>query len=178
MRIIAGEFKGRRLETPIGRDVRPTTEKVKEAVFSILMQEIPGSVFADLFAGTGNMGLEAVSRGATRAYLCDASRESINVIRRNVHACKAEDRAIVYAGDYRKTLAAFPEKVDIFFLDPPYKEGLLGDCFEKISEYGLLADGGLIMAEHGKDEELPDEMCGFRKIKERKYGSIVLSIYS
>lgn len=111
MRIITGEYRGRRLETPIGYDVRPTTDKVKEAVFNLLMNEIWDSVVVDLFAGTGNLGLEALSRGAKRCYFCDNSRESLKLIKTNIEKCRAQDKSIVLAGDYMKALSRIREKV-------------------------------------------------------------------
>lgn len=177
MRIIAGDFKGRRLETPENYDIRPTTDKVKEAMFSILAHDLPGSVCVDLFSGTGNLGLEAVSRGAAKCYFCDSSRTSLNIIKRNIQHCRAEEYSKVLAGDFRKCLERIKEKVDIFLLDPPYDEDLYNEAFEKIRELQLLAEGGVIVAEHRNDWSLDEEIAGFNKIKERRYGHIVLSIY-
>ena len=178
MRIITGEYKGRRLESPKDNSIRPTTDKVKEAIFSIIAFDLPGAVCVDLFAGTGNLGLEALSRGASRCYFGDKSRESIALVRKNINMCGAQEKSIVIAGEYQKVLASINEKADIFFLDPPSRDGLMEDCIYLISEHDLLAEGGLIIAEHGKDERLPDEISGFSKIKERKYGKIIISIYS
>lgn len=177
MRIITGEYKGRRLEMPYDNNIRPTTEKVKEAIFSMLMHDIPDAVCVDLFAGTGNLGLEALSRGAKKCYFGDKSRESITLVKRNINMCGANDKAVVIPGEYQKVLQRIGEKVDVFFLDPPYKDGLMEDCISMIYELDLLAEDGIIMAEHGKDEELPDTIAGFEKIKERKYGTIVITIY-
>ena len=180
MRIIAGDFKGRKLETPIGYDIRPTTEKVKEAIFSILQNDLYDAVCCDLFSGTGNLGLEALSRGAKKCFFCDNSRDSINITKRNIKACKAEDISVILPGDFEKCLArieSLGEKADIFLLDPPYREGLYERCFELIREYDLLAEDGIILAEHERKDEFPDEMFGFKLIKERNYGSITLSIY-
>ena len=177
MRIITGEYRGRKLEAPKGRDVRPTSDKVKEAIFSILLANVPGAVCVDLFAGTGGLGLEALSRGASRCYFGDKSRESIAIIKRNVLHCGAQDRSIILPGEYQKVLASLREPADLFFLDPPYRAGLMLDCISRISELGLLREDGLIVAEHGKDEELPLEIAGFEKQKERKYGTIRISIY-
>ena len=177
MRIITGEYKGRRIEMPRDNNIRPTTEKVKEAIFSMLMQDIPDAVCVDLFAGTGNLGLEALSRGAEKCYFGDKSRESIALVKRNIAHCGANERAVVIPGEYQKVLGMIPEKADVFFLDPPYKEGLMIDCISLISELELLSDNGLVVAEHGREEELPDEVAGLEKIKEKKYGTIVITIY-
>lgn len=178
MRIIAGEYKGRKLNTPPDYSVRPTTDKVKEALFSILTNKIWGSRVLDLFAGTGNLGIEALSRGASECVFADSSRESIRLIRENIAHCKAEDGARVAAGDFKKVLLNQSEPFDIILLDPPYDKGLLDDCFKIIAEQELLAEDGIIVAEHRKEEVLPDEFYGFEKTKERRYGTVILSIYS
>lgn len=180
MRIIAGEFKGRRLEMPEGTDVRPTSEKVKEALFSILMHYVPDAVVVDLFTGTGNLGLEAISRGAEKCYFCDNSRESISLTKRNIAHCKAEDRSVVISGDFERCLrniASGGDKADIIILDPPYKEGMYDSCFELIRELDLLSESGAILAEHNKKDVLPEEYFGYKKLKDRDYGTITLTVY-
>ncbi|MDD4377908.1 MAG: 16S rRNA (guanine(966)-N(2))-methyltransferase RsmD [Eubacteriales bacterium] len=177
MRIIAGDFKGRKLESPINNNIRPTSDKVKEAIFNIIAGNVPEAICVDLFAGTGNLGLEAISRGAEKCYFCDSSNESIGLIRENIEICKASDVSRILVGDYSRTLSRITDKIDIFFLDPPYKAGLYEDCFSQIRELDLLAEEGIIIAEHGAKDIMPDEICGFEKIKEKKYGTIVISIY-
>lgn len=177
MRIIAGDYKGRKLETPLDNKIRPTTDKVKEAIFSIIMPYLDDAICLDLFSGTGNLGLEALSRGANKCYFSDNSRASIKLIGQNIDKCKAQDYSMVLAGDYTKNLARIGEKLDIIFLDPPYEEGLYDNCFKLINEYHLLADEGIIVAEHNSSENMPEELYGFSKLKERKYGTIIISIY-
>lgn len=180
MRIITGDFKGRRLEMPENNNIRPTTEKVKEAIFSIIAGNLEDAVCVDLFAGTGNLGLEALSRGAEKCYFGDNSRESLAIIKRNIEMCRAEEWSVVIPGDFEKILTRLgekEEKIDIFFLDPPYKKGLYERCFELIREYNLLADEGIIIAEHNIRDVLPEELDGFVKIKERTYGTVAISIY-
>ena len=177
MRIITGEYRGRKLETPIGYDVRPTTDKVKEAIFNLLQNDIYGAVCVDLFAGTGSLGLEALSRGAEKCYFCDNARASLNLVKTNVKICKAEDKSIILAGDYTKTLNRIKDKVDIFFLDPPYHDGLYENCLSLIEELDLLQDDGIIVAEHGKYDEMPEQIGNLVKVKERRYGKIIVSIY-
>ncbi|MBQ8563556.1 MAG: 16S rRNA (guanine(966)-N(2))-methyltransferase RsmD [Firmicutes bacterium] len=177
MRIVAGDFKGRKLETPMNNDIRPTSEKVKEGLFSSISGNLYDAVCVDLFAGTGNLGLEALSRGASKCYFGDNSRTSIEIVRRNVAHCKAEDWSVVYFGDYEKVLHKIHEPVDIFFLDPPYREGLYEHCFELIADLNLLAEDGIIVAEHASRDEFPEEFAGFVKLKDRKYGSRTFSIY-
>lgn len=177
MRVIAGEYKGRKLQTPSDYAIRPTSDKVKEALFSILTDRIYDSRVLDLFSGTGNLGIEALSRGASLCVFGDSSRESIRLIKANIAHCRAEEGAVVVPGDYRRTLTSTSETFDIILLDPPYDKGLLRPCFELIRERGLLNEGGVIVAEHRKEEVMEDEICGFSKLKERRYGIIMLSIY-
>ncbi len=177
MRIITGDYRGRKLETPIGTDVRPTTDKVKEAVFNILMNDIWDSICVDLFAGTGNLGLEALSRGAKKCYFCDNSRESLNLIKTNIEKCGARDQSVVLAGDYTKALTRIKEQVDIFFLDPPYQAGLYEKCLEMIDSLDLLTEEGIIIAEHGVRDQVPEQIGRLTKVKERKYGKTLVSIY-
>ena len=177
MRIIAGEYKGRRLKSPADDSIRPTADKVKEALFSMLTEHIYGSRVLDLFSGTGNLGIEALSRGAEECVFGDSSKESIRLIKENIAHCRAETGAVVVPGDFRKLLMNVDGEFDVILLDPPYGKGLMEPCFELIRERQLLAEGGVIIAEHRKEEVLPKEFCGFEKVKERKYGIVVLSIY-
>lgn len=177
MRIIAGEYKGRKLESPADNSVRPTTDKVKEALFSILADRMWGSRVLDLFSGTGNLGIEALSRGAAECVFCDSSRESLRLIKSNIAHCKAQEGARVVPGDFKKTLMNLDGQFDIILLDPPYDKGFIEPAFELIRQQNLLAEDGVIVAEHRREEDLPDELHGFIKEKERRYGIIKLSIY-
>ena len=178
MRVITGTARGRRLETLPGEHTRPTAERVKEALFSIIQFELEGRQVLDLFAGTGNLGIEALSRGAETCVFADSSRESLRLIRENIAHCKAEEGARVEAGDYRKILGNQTEPFDIILLDPPYNKGLLDECFRLIAENELLAEDGVIVAEHRREEKMPEELHGFQKQKERRYGIVMLSIYA
>ena len=177
MRIITGEYKGRKLETPQGHDVRPTSDKVKESIFNLLMNDIYGRVCCDLFAGTGSLGLEALSRGARKCYFGDSARSSINLTKTNIKKCNAESKSIVIPGDYLKVLGRITEKVDIFFLDPPYKAGLYEKCLQQIDSLDLLESQGIIIAEHGARDIMPEGVGDFAKVRERKYGKTMVSIY-
>lgn len=177
MRIITGEYRGRRLESPIGYDVRPTTDKVKEAIFNLLMNDIWDAVVVDLFAGTGNLGLEALSRGAKRCYFCDNSRESLNLVKTNIAKCNAQDKSMVLAGDYSKALGRIREKVQVFLIDPPYRDGLYEKCLNQIDELDLLDKEGIIITEHGVHDPVPQQAGNLVKVKEKKYGKILVSIY-
>lgn len=177
MRVIAGDFKGRKLETPIDNSVRPTSDKVKEAMFSILMNDIYDAVICDLFAGSGGLGIEGLSRGARKCYFIDQANNSIKLIKQNVTTCKANEYAEIIQGDYQRALSRIREKVDIFIIDPPYGYGTELKAMELIAEKDLLAEDGKIVVEHEKHDTMPDEVAGFKKIKEKKYGRVVLSIY-
>ena len=128
MRIIAGELKGRRLKTPYDDRVRPTTDKVKEAVFSMISPYLYDSVAVDLFAGTGNLGLEAISRGARRVYFADKDRRSIALVRENTAYCRVEDRSVILWSDYRDALLKIEDPVDIIFLDSSVRFGFFRGC--------------------------------------------------
>lgn len=177
MRIIAGEYKGRRLAAPTDRKIRPTTDKVKEAVFSMLMPYLEDAIVVDLFSGTGNMGLEALSRGAVHCYFCDLSKESLSLVRQNVDICKAAAKSTLILGDYRHALKKIKGKVDLMILDPPYKGGLLSDCIDFIEKERAMDPGGIIVAEYGDDVDLPDRFGSFIRIKHKEYGTVRISIY-
>ena len=186
MRVIAGKYKGRKLNSPDDSSVRPTTDKAKEALFSILTNEIYGARVLDLFAGTGGLGIEALSRGASYCLFADSSRRSLDLIRSNLAHCAVEEETRVAAGDYAKVLKNLARRIedgleepfDIILLDPPYDAGYLNKAFRLIAEGGILAEDGLIVAEHRKHEELPEVLYGFTRTKERRYGVVKLSIYT
>ncbi len=186
MRVIAGKYKGRKLNTPSNYDIRPTGDKVKEAMFSILSNHIYGSRVLDLFSGTGSLGIEALSRGADYCTFADSSGESISLIKDNIAHCKIEEENRVLQGDYRRILGALTARVtegteepfDIIILDPPYNTEMLDEAFEMIGAGGLLAKDGVIVAEHRKEEKLPDELHGFTREKYRRYGVVILSVYN
>ena len=177
MRVIAGQYKGRKLESPENYDIRPTTDKAKEALFSILYNDTPGARVLDLFAGTGGLGIEALSRGASECIFVDHSRQSAGLVKRNLAGCGVKEEARVLQGDYRKVLAGLTGSFDIILMDPPYNKGLLEDAFHLIREHGLLAPDGVIVCEHRREEVLPEEIDGFVREKERRYGIVKLSIY-
>ncbi len=157
--------------------VRPTTGKVREAIFSMLMNDIYGAVIIDLFAGTGGLGLEGLSRGAGKCYFCDNSRDSLQLIKENIHACRAEDRSVIIAGGYEKALDRINEKCDILLLDPPYREGLYLDAIHLAIEKDLLSEDAVILCEHDIHEEFPQTVGRFSKVKSKKYGKIGVSLY-
>ncbi len=183
MRIIAGKLKGRRLTAPKGDKIRPTTDKVKEALFSMgdSYGGFQDTVVCDLFAGTGNLGLEAVSRGARMVYFGDVSRESIALVRANVEYCKgASDFSRIYLGDFNRVLGKVKDEeggCDIVFIDPPYHLNLQKEVVEKISELDLLNENGVIFVEHPKTLRLEEKIGKYSKLKEKKYGIIIVTVY-
>lgn len=177
MRVIAGDFKGRKLETPVDNSVRPTSDKVKEAMFSILMNDIWGSKVCDLFAGTGGLGIEALSRGASKCYFADQSKASIRLLTENVKKCEAMDKSVIIPGDFTRALERLREPVDIFLLDPPYGLGMEFKAMEIIKRNNLLAEDGVIVVEHDARDIMEEQVSGFTKFKEKKYGKVVLSFY-
>lgn len=152
MRIIAGSAGGVRIEAPEGLDTRPTLDKIKESLFNILAFQLEGRQVLDLFAGSGALGLEAVSRGASHATLCDMNRHPIEVIGRNVKKLRFEDFVTVERGDWQLCLTKLQAKgaqFDLVFLDPPYRMTNTGEMMGRLKELNLLCDGALIVTEHG-----------------------------
>lgn len=175
MRVITGIAKGRRLETLEGTDVRPTTDMVKEAVFSAVQFEIEERSFLDLFAGSGQMGIEALSRGANSAVFIDANPDSVQVIKNNLKKTGLENSAKVIRSDYFSYLAAAGQKFDIAFLDPPYRLNILEKALSAATT--IMNDSGVIICEHPLDIELPKSINGFNLNKSKRYGKISISIY-
>lgn len=176
MRVITGMSRGRKLVTPAGLDVRPTTDNVKEAVFSILQFGLEGRSFLDAFAGSGQMGIEALSRGAQSAVFVDNSRKSLEAVRKNLTLTGLSDKARVITGDTLAFLSSCREKFDLAFLDPPYQTGLLQKAL--VLTEGVMQPGGRIVCEHPVEEALPQEIGRFLLKKQYKYGKIMISIYS
>ena len=175
MRVITGSARGRRLETLDGEDVRPTTDRIKEAIFSIIQFEIEGRTFLDLFAGSGQMGIEALSRGAKEAYFVDNSKKSLDTVNRNLKTTKLENKAKTLALDFHSFLLMNTTKFDIAFLDPPYKTGMLQQALEKITD--SMKETGVIIAENPLDEELLSNYGDFVLDRQYRYGKIKISTH-
>ena len=175
MRIITGSKRGKKLVTLEGEQVRPTTDRVKESLFNILQFQLEGRKFLDLFAGSGQIGLEALSRGAALAVFVDSSKESVRVVEKNVASTGLGDRAKVVLADFAAYLRGSRESFDIAFLDPPYRQGLLEQALPLVVQ--RMNPGGVILCEHPKDEVLPEEAGPFRLQKSYRYGKILLSAY-
>ena len=177
MRVITGKARGVALKTPDGMQTRPTADRVKEALFSIIQFEIPCARVLDLFGGTGQLGIEALSRGAQSAVFVDASEKACALIRENLKRTKLQDCGKVIRSDYMEYLDRCREKFDIVFLDPPYAEVFLENALKRLSEIDILQSGGIIIAERPLDKELPWVFPGFTRSKDYKYGKTLLTIY-
>ena len=180
MRIVSVSMRGTKLYTLDGMDVtRPTLDRVKESLFNILNFKVKDSIVLDLFAGCGSLGLEAVSRGAEKAYLCDLSFEAIKIIKKNVEKTRCQDKTEVLQKDYKKALDKFKNdnlKFDIVFLDPPYKTDYTKESVKIILEKDLLNDDGIIIIETDIEKEVLKEIQDFSVdiYDVRKYGRVSL----
>ena len=177
MRVITGKARGVQLKTPEGMQTRPTADRVKEALFSIINFDIPGAAVLDLFGGTGQLGIEALSRGAKSCTFVDAREDACKIIRENLRRTKLEDNTKVVRGDYLDYLKRSREKFDIILLDPPYAEVFLENSLKCITEIDILQSGGIIIAERPLGKELLLEFEGYTRSKDYKYGNTLLTLY-
>ena len=177
MRVISGSARGVVLKTPDGMKTRPTADRVKEAMFSIIQFDLPGTKILDLFGGTGQLGIEGLSRGANSAVFVDESAVACNLIQENLRRTGFAEKCRVVRGNYSQYLAKCSEKFDIILLDPPYAEVFLENSLKIISEIDILQSGGIIVAERPSGKDIPREIPGFTCSKDYKYGSTLLTIY-
>ena len=175
MRVITGIAKGRRLETLEGLDVRPTTDKVKEAIFSAIQFDLFDSCVLDLFAGTGQLGIEALSRGARSAVFTDNSRKAVEVIKRNLEKTEFTSKSTVLNMNGIDFASTTSNKFDFIFLDPPYNKGILQEILPIFPN--ILEENGKIICEYEKNLDLPEEIDGLMLKNVRKYGKIKISVY-
>ena len=173
MRIIGGKFRGRALAAFKGREIRPTSDRAREALFNILAPEIAGANVLDLFCGSGGIGLEALSRGADLVVFNDVSEESLAVLRKNLALLRAE--AQVHRQDFRALLSSLRITFDIIYIDPPYKSGYGAEALRLIAERGLLNAGGVAVLE--SDAPFAGEAEGLVKYDERRYGIAYLTFF-
>ena len=177
MRVIAGTARGIRLKTPSGELTRPTADRVKEAVFSVLQFDLPGSRVLDLFGGTGQMGIEALSRGAVSAVFVDSRREACQLIRENIRLVKMEQQASVVQSDYLSYLQRCTDRFDLIILDPPYAEVFLENSLKCISEIDILSDRGIIICERPADKVLDLDFPGLKRGKDYRYGKTWITVF-
>jgi len=180
MRVIAGEAKGRRLKAPRGRALRPTADRVKEALFNILPHDLSGYRVLDLFAGAGSLSAEALSRGAAEATLVDASHRAGKAIRENLQTLGLSRRSKVWAAPVLRSirlLARRGETFDLIFLDPPYEKDWVGKTLKAIAQEGLLREEGVLVAEHSAREKVEERYGPLGLRDQRRYGSTLLSFF-
>ncbi len=177
MRVIAGNARGVSLKAPDGLDTRPTIDRVKEALFSIIHFDIPGADVLDLFAGTGQLGIEALSRGASSAVFVDRQENACKLVKENLRRTKLEDKAQVIRAEYTDYLRRCGKKFGIIFLDPPYSHEFLENSLNLITEIDILQSGGIIVAERPLGKELPADFPGYSRSKDYKYGKVLLTLY-
>ena len=177
MRVITGSARGRRLKELEGMETRPTTDRVKEGLFNILQFDIEGRRVLDLFAGTGQLGIECLSRGAASAVFVDRRADAVKLIRDNLKTTELTDRARVVSGDSMEYLRSVREKFDLIFLDPPYAADLLESAIAHIAKFDILAPHGIIVAEHPAEKALPALSAPYRLHRTYRYGKIALTVY-
>ncbi len=186
MRVITGSAKGKPLKTVKGRDIRPTSDRVKESLFNVIGQRVADADFLDLFAGSGNVGIEALSRGANSCVFVELMTPHLKVVEENLAYTGLQNRAELLRRDARAAVADLAQRqrrFDLIFVDPPYGQGLVPAALDLIAKHGLLAEGGWVICEHhGKDPipdtvPLADQAGGLTKFRELVFGETVLSIY-
>ena len=176
MRVITGTARGRRLKELQGRETRPTTDKVKESIFSIIQFDLEGRRVLDLFAGTGQLGIEALSRGARECVFVDQRKDAVALVRENLELCRLTESARVRQGDALAYLKS-GERFDIIFLDPPYGSGLLEQALADITRFDICREHGIIVAESAAEQVLPPVEPPYALYREYRYGKIKLTVY-
>ena len=174
MRVITGTARGRRLKTPDNYDIRPTTDNVKESLFNILQFDIEGRRVLDLFAGTGQLGIECLSRGAANVTFVDKDRNAVKIVRENLKSCGLN--ATVLQEDALRILER-GQKYDLIFVDPPYDSDLYEAVLDRINLVDILSEGGIIICEARRERGLPEMTAPYRKCKEYCYGKVKLCLY-
>ena len=175
MRVITGSARGRKLKTPENYDIRPTTDNVKESVFNIIQFDIEGRRVLDLFAGTGQLGIECLSRGASSAVFVDQSREAVKIVKENLKACGLTGTVVQSdALSFLRTCGKF----DIIFVDPPYDSDLYESVLNTVNSIDILSDGGIIICESRRERALPEMTAPYKKRREYTYGKVKLCIYT
>ena len=177
MRVVSGSARGCRLQPVPGMNTRPTTDRVKENVFNLIQDHVRDADVLDLFAGTGQLGIECLSRGAAFAVFVDRRPDAAALTRENLKLCGLTDRSRVVAGDSMEFLKAAREKYDLIFLDPPYETELLETAIAHIARHDLLNVHGMMIAEHPVDKALPALSAPYRMGRTYRYGKIAVTIY-
>jgi 16S rRNA (guanine966-N2)-methyltransferase len=178
MRIISGTSKGRRLSTPKNRSLRPTSDRVKESIFNILRREMEGKVILDLFAGTGNLGIEALSRGAERVVFVEKGRQALQLIQRNLVQFGLEGQSEIIPKDANRAIGILKrrgESFDLILMDPPYEKGLIQKTLMKLNSHQIYHMDSILVIEHHRREPLPHLGDGWNLIRQRRMGDTVIS---
>jgi len=179
VRIITGSARGRKLKAPDGLDIRPTSDRVKESIFNAIQFDIEGRRVLDLFAGTGQLGIEALSRGARDAVFVDNYPTAVHTIRENLAHVDFEDRGEILQADAQSAVARFPaDRFGLIFLDPPYDSDLLGPTIEAVMRREILMPGGLMVCESPREESLPMGGNGYAVLREYRYGKVKITLYT
>jgi 16S rRNA (guanine966-N2)-methyltransferase len=178
MRIIGGDFKGKKLASFRGTATRPTADRLRESIFNIRASHIQNAVVLDLFAGTGALGLEALSRGAAAAVFIDSEIPAVKIIEKNIESCRVKDCARVIRWDIRRNLNCLSSAVPVFdlvFMDPPYNSDLMAPALKHLIKQGVLKNNASIIVEHASTEPIPEGVAGFELTDQRIYGKTVVS---
>ncbi len=179
-RVIAGRARGRALKTPAGQSVRPTTDRVKESVFNIINPLLADCVFADLFSGSGSIGIEALSRGAGVCYFCDSDARAMATVKSNLNSTGLMSSSVLTLGDYRSVIARLSRegtRADIVYCDPPYSTGAAAEVLATLGDGEALSNDGIVLIEHHRDETLPIVVGQLSRYRRKEYGTIVVSFY-
>jgi len=180
MRIIAGTYRGRKIDFPKTPDIRPTQDRIREALFNVIAPDIEGRKVLDLFAGSGSLGIEALSRGAKKVTFVDNNLKCIKIIKKNLEGIGITAEAEVYKQDAFKAierLSASGASFDIVFIDPPYYKDLAKKALIKLTHYVILSHNNIIVVEHYKKDALPEDLKGMALKKQKRFGDIFLSFY-
>lgn len=178
MRIISGKYRGKKLFEIDEQPIRPTLDRVKETMFDIIQFEIEGSKALDLFAGTGALGLECISRGASEVSFCDVNPKCIRLLKQNIAGLKLDVQPTIYTGGWQEALSAVRlKKMDLIFVDPPFNSDVYYNVLKRIDELSVLSEDGIIICEHSLDTALPAAVGRNRRWKDRKIGKVMLTYY-
>ncbi len=178
MRIISGTSRGQKLATPRSPSLRPTSDRVKESIFNILRDKVEGRIILDLFAGTGNLGIEALSRGAKKAVFVEKGRHAIQLIQKNLAHLGFQERSEILERDVNRAIGILKQRgecFDLLFMDPPYQKGLVQATLMKLESHPIYDSGSILVVEHNRREPFPHRLLGWDLIRQRRIGDTVLS---
>lgn len=178
MRIISGTSRGRRLATPKSQAIRPTSDRVKESIFNIIGELVEGKVVLDLFAGTGNLGIEALSRGAKRTLFVEKGRQAIRLIKRNLSQLGMEGQSEIIPKDVHRAIGILRERgesFDLILMDPPYGKGLISKTLTKLNSHRIYHEDSILVIEHDRRESLPNSTGGWNLIRQQRVGDTIIS---